>query len=205
MSSENPSSEENPSEENPSEENPSEESPWVTLSAETVYENAWISVSHRQVVRPDGAEGIYGVVHFRNRAAAIVPLDGDGNTWLVGQYRYTTSSYSWEVPEGGVPHHEDLFEGARRELREETGIEAGSLVQINRSHLSNSVTDEEAFVFVATDLRFGDAEPEGTEQLQLRKVPFQLALQLVDDSVITDAFSVVALLATDRWLRAKAQ
>jgi 8-oxo-dGTP pyrophosphatase MutT (NUDIX family) len=181
-----------------------EQNPWVTLSAETVYENAWIAVSHRQVLRPDGQEGVYGVVQFRNRAAAIVPLDADGNTWLVGQYRYTTSSYSWEVPEGGVPHDEDLIDGARRELREETGIEAGSLVQINRSHLSNSVTDEEAFVFLATDLTFGEAEPEGTEQLQIRKVSWHDALQMVDDSVITDAFSVVALLTTDRWLRTKA-
>lgn len=177
----------------------SEENPWLTVSSAVAYENAWIRVDHREVIRPDGKPGVYGVVHFRNRAAAIVPLSADGRTWLVGQFRYTTGQYSWEVPEGGVPHEEDLVEGARRELQEETGITAVEVQQIARCHLSNSVTDEEAFVFVAIGLSFGEAAPEGTEDLQLREVAFDEALAMADAGQITDGFSLIALAAVDRW------
>jgi 8-oxo-dGTP pyrophosphatase MutT (NUDIX family) len=175
--------------------------PWVTVSRSEVYRNSWIAVSHRDVIRPDGNAGVYGVVEFRNRATAIVPIAPNGDTWLVGQYRYTIDTYSWEVPEGGVPHDEDLIEGARRELREETGIAAEVVTKINRSYLSNSVTNEEAFVFVATELSFGEPDPEGTEQLALRRVPFADALAMVDRGEITDGFSIIALLAVDRYLR----
>ena len=178
---------------------PKEDDPWETISSTVAYENAWIRVDHREVIRPDGQPGIYGVVHFANRAAAIVPFTDDGRTWLVGQFRYTTGEYSWEVPEGGVPMGEDLIEGARRELAEETGIRATSVEQVARCHLSNSVTDEEAFVFVATGLTFGDAQPEGTESLQIREVTFDDALAMVDAGEITDGFSLIALFAVDRW------
>jgi 8-oxo-dGTP pyrophosphatase MutT (NUDIX family) len=176
-----------------------EADPWTTVSSTVAYENAWIRVDHREVIRPDGQPGIYGVVHFANRAAAIVPLSEDGRTWLVGQFRYTTGEYSWEVPEGGVPHHEDLVAGARRELVEETGISAATVTQLARCHLSNSVTDEEAFVFVATDLSFGEASPEGTEALAIREVTFDEALAMADAGTITDGFSLIALHTVNRW------
>jgi 8-oxo-dGTP pyrophosphatase MutT (NUDIX family) len=178
-----------------------ENNPWSTVSSVTAYENAWIRVDHREVIRPDGQPGVYGVVHFRNRATAVVPLADNGDTWLVGQYRYATNCYSWEVPEGGVPFDEDLMEGSRRELREETGLVAHTLRQVGRCYLSNSVTDEEAFVFMATGLAEGEAEPEGTELLQLRRLPFDHALDMVDAGEITDGFSVIALNAVDRWKR----
>jgi ADP-ribose pyrophosphatase len=178
-----------------------ESNPWTTLSSEVAYENAWIRVDHREVIRPDGKLGVYGVVHFRNRASAIVPIAANGDTWLVGQYRYTTNSYSWEVPEGGVPFDEDLIEGSRRELREETGIEAQTMQQLARCFLSNSVSDEEAFVFVATDLIEGAAEPEGTEQLVVKRVPFTEAVAMVESGAISDGFSVIAIYTVERWQR----
>jgi 8-oxo-dGTP pyrophosphatase MutT (NUDIX family) len=170
-----------------------EANPWTRLTRRTVYENPWIIVWEDQVRRPDGQPGIYGVVHYRNRAVGVVALDKDNQVLLVGQYRYTLDVYSWEIPEGGAAANEEPLEGAQRELREETGYDAGSWQEILRAHLSNSVSDEEAICYLATDLRPGVARPEGTERLQVRWVPFAMALEMVLGGQITDALSVLGL------------
>jgi 8-oxo-dGTP pyrophosphatase MutT (NUDIX family) len=168
--------------------------PWKTLSIKEVYDNPWINVTHREVITPNGTEGIYGLVHFKNIAIAIVPIDEEGYTWLVGQYRYTINRYSWEVPEGGG--HQDIspLESAQRELLEETGITAALWMEAGEVHLSNSVTDERGLIFVAKDLSFGEAKPEDTEQLEIKRVHFNEALDMALSGEITDAFAVVAIL-----------
>src|SRR3712207_4165057 len=102
------------------------DNPWKTVDSRTVYDNPWINVREDQVIRPDGAPGIYGVVHMKNQAIAVLPMDKDGSIYLVGQYRYTLNAYSWEIPEGGSPEGEDPLETAQRELLEETGLVAAS-------------------------------------------------------------------------------
>src|SRR3954463_11561278 len=144
--------------------------PWQRVSRDVVYENPWIAVHHDRVIRPDGQPGIYGVVHYKNRAVGVVALDDRGRVLLVGQYRYTLDRYSWEIPEGGAAPGEEPLEAARRELAEETGYAAGRWQELLRSHLSNSVSDEEAVCYLATELRPGPARPEGTELLQTRWV-----------------------------------
>ena len=177
---------------------------FVRRSRRVAYENAWITVWHDEVSRPDGSPGIYGVVHFGNLAAGVVAFDEDDRIALVGQHRYTLDRESWEIPEGGVPHGETALEGIQRELLEETGVEAGEWRELGRLDLSNSVTDEEAVLFVARDLRHGQAAPEPTESLSLRWVPFDEAVAMTRDGRITDAISVAAILrvaldrATDR-------
>jgi 8-oxo-dGTP pyrophosphatase MutT (NUDIX family) len=168
--------------------------PWRTLKTRVVYDNPWIRVREDDVIRPDGEPGIYGVVHYKNRAIGILPIDDEGYTWLVGQYRYTLDSYSWEIPEGGGAEGEDPLEAAKRELREETGLDARTWRTLARAHLSNSVSDEAAIIFLATDLIPGEAEPEGTEKLELMRVRFDEALRMVIDGEITDSMSVIAIL-----------
>lgn len=174
--------------------------PWKTLHSIRVYDNPWISVSHRDVINPAGEAGIYGVVHFKNLAIGIVPIDEEGYTWLVGQYRYTIDAYSWEIPEGGGPLHTDPLDSARRELREETGITAGQWVRVLDCHLSNSVTDEAGIVYLARGLSFGPAQPEATEQLSLRRLPFTEAVDMVLRGEITDSLSIMGLLRVKLWL-----
>jgi 8-oxo-dGTP pyrophosphatase MutT (NUDIX family) len=151
-------------------------------------------VWHDEVTRPDGAPGIYGVVHYANLAVGVVAIDAADRVALVGQHRYTLDAYSWEIPEGGVPAGEDPREGAARELREETGIAASEWRELGRLHLSNSVSDEVAILYLATGLTSGESSPDGTEDLAVRWVPFDEALAMTLDGRITDAMSVAALL-----------
>lgn len=168
--------------------------PWKTLSSEKIYENPWIRVREDQVLRPDGQPGIYGVVHFKNRAVGVLPVDPDGAIWLVGQHRYPLQAYSWEIPEGGCPATESPEETATRELREETGLSAGRLELVATAHLSNSVSDELGYVFRATELTEGADEQEGTERIAVRKVAWNEAWRMLKAGEITDSLSVIAIL-----------
>jgi 8-oxo-dGTP pyrophosphatase MutT (NUDIX family) len=173
--------------------------PWQTLSGELKYDNKWIQVTEYQVLNPAGGRGIYGKVHFKNQAIGIIAIDTELNTWLVGQFRYTLNAWSWEIPEGGGPMGEDPLDCAKRELREETGLQAKSWKQIIRLHTSNSVTDEEGFVFLAEDLEQGKNELEETEaDMEVWKLPLREALDMVTSGKITDSISVMAILMVAR-------
>jgi 8-oxo-dGTP pyrophosphatase MutT (NUDIX family) len=175
------------------EDGPVSSGPWTRHSRRVAYDNAWITIWHDEVTRPDGAPGIYGVVHYDNLAVGVVALDEMDQVLLVGQHRYALDAYSWEIPEGGVPSGESALDGAQRELREETGIEASHWQELARCHLSNSVSDELAVLYLATRLTAGPATPEGTEALEIRWLPFEEALAMTLDGRITDAMSVVAI------------
>lgn len=174
------------------------ENNWKTLTSKVVYENAWLELDHRDVINPSGKNGIYGVVKFRNKAVGVIPIDDDGNIYLVGQYRYTLEEYSWELPEGGAPLGEDPFLAAQRELKEETGLVAERWTKIARIHTSNSATDEEGFLYIAEGLSQFEQEPEDTEELEVRKVALTDAVDMVMSSEITDALSVCGILMAAR-------
>lgn len=167
---------------------------WKRLSTNTIYENDWMQVREDRVINPGGGENLYGHVHFRNRAVAIVAIDGDDHTWIVGQERYTLNEYSWELPMGGAPLDEPPLVAAKRELREETGISAATWQELMRLHTSNSITDEVGFAYIATGLSFGETAFEETEDLAIRKLKVDAAVQMVLDGEITDAISAAALL-----------
>jgi len=168
--------------------------PWKTLNVREIYDNPWISVAEHQVTNPAGNPGIYGKVSFKNMACGIIPLDDDGNTWIVGQYRYTLDEYSWEIPMGGVSLETDLLTGAQRELKEETGLSASRWEKILNVHISNSITDEGGVVYLAEGLEHGKTEFDDTEKIEIRKLPFADLLQMALSGEITDVLSVAGIL-----------
>jgi len=168
--------------------------PWTTLSGEIKYENPWIRVTEYQVINPAGGKGIYGKVHFKNKAIGIIPVDKDLNTWLVGQYRYTLDAWHWEIPEGGGPLDHDPLSSAQRELREETGLIAATWSEIVHLHTSNSVTDEDGYIFLAEDLQEGANALDETEaDLKVWKLPLRDALEMALNGKITDSMSIIAI------------
>lgn len=178
--------------------------PWTILSEKQVYDNKWIRLTEYGVINPGGGQGIYGKVHFKNLAIGIVPIDEEWHTWLVGQYRFTLDRYSWEIPEGGGPLEIEPLESAKRELLEETGLEASEWTPIMNMHLSNSVTDEYAIIYLARGIKQGIATPEETEQLQVKRIPFEEAWQMVENGTITDAMSVAAIQKV-KWMQLQNQ
>ncbi|MEM8815934.1 MAG: NUDIX hydrolase [Pseudomonadota bacterium] len=166
---------------------------WKKLSSRTVYDNAWMRVREDRVINPGGGENLYGHVHFKNRAAAILPLDDEDHTWLVGQSRYTLGRYSWELPMGGAPRDEKLLAAAKRELKEETGLSADRWEEHMRLHPSNSITDEFGMVYVARELTQGAHDFEETEDLSVRRLPVDEAIELCVNGTISDAITLAAL------------
>jgi len=168
--------------------------PWKKLSSEVKYENPWIKIIEDKVLNPAGNPGIYGVVHFKTQAVAIIPLDEENNTWIVGQYRYPLNSYEWEVIEGGCPEGTSLLETAQRELIEEAGLKAESFEMILEMQLSNSTTDETSYTYIARQLTFVGEKPEEDEQLVIKKLPFEEVYQMVMRGEIRDGLSVASVL-----------
>lgn len=173
---------------------------WKTISSKEIYDNAWITVEEHKVINPAGGDGMYGLVKFKNKAIGIIPIDEEGNTWLVGQHRYPLDEYSWEIPMGGGPLNEAILDSAKRELKEETGLSAEKYEMIMRIHTSNSVTDEEGFVFLATGLKQGETEFDDTEVLKIRKLSLKEAVDMVMRNEITDSLSIGGLLKAARIL-----
>ena len=174
--------------------------PWKITSEKAVYDNPWIKLTEYKVINPSGNPGIYGKVHFKNIAIGVLPLDEDLNTYLVGQYRFPISQYSWEMPEGGGLYGTDPLDSAKRELLEETGLKARHWMEIQRIYLSNSVSDELSIIYVARGLEQFEAEPEDTEELVVNKIPFTEIYEMVCKGEITDSMTVTAVLRTQLML-----
>lgn len=186
----------------PSIHDPSTHDPWTVLSEQRVYDNPWIAVDHRAVLTPRGAPGLYGIVRFKKRAVGVIPIEDDGGVHLVGQWRPPLGRYSWEIPEGGAEPGEDTAVTARREMAEEAGLEAAHVVEILRMDLSNSVTDEQAVIYLATGLRRGPPSPDDTEELAHKCLPFAEVLNRVLAGQITDSMSVAAVLRVYQMAKA---
>jgi 8-oxo-dGTP pyrophosphatase MutT (NUDIX family) len=175
---------------------PEHPDPYTVLGRRLIYDSPWIRVREDRYRHRRGAEGRYAVCGFQRTACGVLALDDEDRVVLVGQWRYPLETYSWELPEGGGDLSESPFEAIRRELAEEAGLAAQVWEPLCFFHPSNSSTEEEAFLFLATGL--GPAEqhhPEDDEELLVHREPFQDCLLRVLNGEITDSLTAMALLA----------
>jgi 8-oxo-dGTP pyrophosphatase MutT (NUDIX family) len=168
--------------------------PWTTKSVSQPFQNDWFKIDSYAVIHPGGADGVYSVIRPRRLAVGVLPIEADGRVHLVGQWRFALGRYSWEMPEGGADPGEPALMCAVRELAEETGLRAGELHVILEMDLSNSLSDERAIMFLATDLTPGEANPEPTEVLKRRTAHFTELLDRVVGGHIRDSMTVAAVL-----------
>jgi 8-oxo-dGTP pyrophosphatase MutT (NUDIX family) len=175
---------------------PEQPDPYTVLDRRFVYDSPWIRVREDRFRHRKGAEGRYAVCGFRRTACGVLALDDQDRVVLVGQWRYPLEAYSWEIPEGGGEVTESPFETIRRELAEEAGVAARIWEPLAFFHPSNSSTEEEAFLFLATELSPVEGHhAEDDEELLLRREPLGDCLHRVLAGEITDGLTVVALLA----------
>ena len=168
--------------------------PWQTLNKKNIYDNPWIHVEEHDVINPAGKEAIYGIVEYKNYAIGILAIDAEGYIYLIGQHRYPFNEFTWEIPEGGGNINEDPLENAKRELLEEAGISAAKWELIQEVQLSNSVTNEYGFIFLAQELSYHAPDPDEDEDLTIKKIKFADAYEMMQQGIIKDSLTVISLL-----------
>lgn len=175
-------------------------SPWRTLSSRIAYKNPWIRVREDRVIRPDGKEGLYGVVEIRP-SVGVVALNERGEIVLVGQWRYPHDRYSWEIPRGGSHDGEtDMLAAAQRELAEEAGVVAREWEYLGAVDCCNGVVNDVQTLFIARELAIVDTNPDPEEQIAVTWKPLAEAVDMSLDGRITEVSSVAAILMAARRL-----
>lgn len=173
--------------------------PWKIKTRETKYKNPWIEVLEDQVINPDGKPGIYGTVVMKP-GVSILALDEKNNAYLISEFHYALGKDSIEVVSGGMDGDEIPLQAAKRELKEESGIEAKEWVDLGRIDPFTSAIDSPAYLFLARGLTFGERTLEGSEVINIIKIPFDKAIHMVMESEITHGPSCVLILKAKKFL-----
>lgn len=156
--------------------------PLKTVSSKTVYKNPWMRVREDSVIRPDGSNGIYGVVESKD-SVVIVAMNDLKEMYLIRSFSYPVSSWRWGLPGGGGDdEHPEV--ASKRELAEETGIIANKWTRLGKTRVSSGLMTERMTVYLAQDLTFGDrfdADDKG----------------LIDQGKFVSAANIDAMIAAD--------
>jgi 8-oxo-dGTP pyrophosphatase MutT (NUDIX family) len=177
--------------------------PWRTESTRVVFEDSRLRLREDRVIQPDGEPGVYVYLEVHTPIVAVVPIDDQGNVYLVRQWRYPWRRNSWEIPSGGAEPGEAPLEAAQRELGEEVGLQASRWESMAGGHSSATLTGQWHF-FIARGLQAvntGRHQRDGAEQDMLaRRVPLADAIDAALDGRIEHGMSVVGLLRAARRL-----
>lgn len=172
--------------------------PFALISTREVYKNPWMSLREDRVIK-DGKEGYFGVTTMGN-GVAVVALDDENNIYLVREYKYALGREDINLPGGGIEGDEDPLEAAKRELREELGIEAEKWTALGIIHPLTTILSQTEHLFLARDISFTQKSEDAWEDTNLLKVPYTEALEMVMNSEITLSASVVAILKAQKYI-----
>ncbi len=167
------------------------------LSSETKYKNPWIQVIEEKVIRPEGKEGLFGIIYY-GRGNSTVALDAEENIYLVKEYYYAVEEYGIQVPSGDIAEHETPVQGAQRELLEEIGATSENWTELGYVNPLTMILKSPAYLFLAQGIQIKNEPEAGVE---LTKLPFEEACRMVLDSKITHAPSCVAILKAKAYLQ----
>ena len=173
--------------------------PWEVTGTKTVYQNPWLRVREDKVIRPDKKKGIFGVVEMKP-GVSVLPIDNNGNVYLTKEYHYAVERITIEAISGGINKRENKLAAARRELKEETGISAKEWIDLGYIDPFTTAIYSPNHMFFARDLSFSQANPEGTENIKVIKVPFKKAVLWVMDSKITHGATAALILKVNNYL-----
>ncbi|HVA38714.1 MAG TPA: NUDIX hydrolase [Candidatus Dormibacteraeota bacterium] len=161
------------------------------MERERLYHNAWGALERHAVIRPDGSAGEHLFVDLPP-AVGVLAVDGR-DVLLVSQPRYGIGRDVLEIVKGGRHDGESPEDAARRELREEAGLDAKRLLPLGDRLALPSITNERATLYAATGLKEIEAEPDGTEAIDVVRMPLDQALDRAFEGAIEDADTIVAL------------
>ncbi|MCU7495489.1 MAG: NUDIX hydrolase [Ignavibacteria bacterium] len=173
--------------------------PWEIGDTKLIYKNHFIEVNEDEVIKPDGSQGRYATVKME-RGVCILPVDGENNVYLTKQFRYALGGFSIESACGSIEGNEPELNAAKRELKEELGIEASKWIELGQTDLDTSIIKCPLSMFIATELKFFPARPEGTEVMETIKLSLQDAVNMVMDGSITHNPSCLIILKADKLL-----
>jgi len=173
--------------------------PFKLISSEIKYENPWISVREDKVIRPDGQDGIFGVVTTLP-GSTVLPIDNEGNIYLKKEYRYGANTETIEVPAGKIDSSETPEQAALRELNEETGLIATEIIPLGHIDPLTTIISTCEHLFLARNLSQGTPHPDPGEIIEVIKVPFETAVKWIMENKITDACSIAAILKAKEYL-----
>ena len=165
---------------------------WTIKDTKKIYENDFFKVFEDDVIKPDGKDGKYAIIHLKP-GACVLPVDDEGNIYLTRQFRYALGRKDLEVAAGAI-EDEDRLEAAKREAREELGIEAEDWTEMGKIESDTSITNSTTYLFLARKLTFREPEREGTEQIKTVKMKLGEAMQKVMSGEITHGQTCVLVL-----------
>ncbi|OGJ22088.1 MAG: hypothetical protein A2804_02450 [Candidatus Pacebacteria bacterium RIFCSPHIGHO2_01_FULL_46_10] len=173
--------------------------PWTITDSKTVYKNSWINVREDKVIKPDGKEGIFGVVEMKP-GVSVLPIDDERNVYLTKEYHYAVGRETIEAISGGIDKNENEEDAAKRELREETGITANEWIDLGVIDPFTTVVKSPNYLFLARGLEFSKAKPEGAEKIKVIKISMGKAIQWVMESKITHGATTTLILKAKDYL-----
>ena len=168
--------------------------PFELIKSETLLQGRTFKIRRDYLKTPDGQETKFEIVEHGG-SVIVIPIDEEGNMWFVRQYRHAASKDLLGLPAGTRDSADEPYEEcAAREIREETGMEAGTLTKVGEFYLAPGYSTEFMGVFLATDLKHNPLDPDADEFLSVEKIPVKQAIEMAERGEMPDAKSLAALL-----------